>query len=179
MFSFVSDRLLSVQMEEIYGGLSVDRDGLPVPAIMGRLCLWRSPRAAATFATYDDFKASLAVSCQETGEPGVLRFTADYDMPSVMYYQVSDGNISHLPRSYTTPPCSAASQIYHLSFSRFLITKMIHYRVFPRSWWGARSTCWSSVTRPSSPRQERGGGRPAPPHQLGVVTATRHGQGSR
>ena len=77
-----------LQMEEIFGGLSTDREGLPVPAIMGRLCLWRSPRAAATFATYKDFKSSMAVSCQETGEPGVLRFTPDYDMPSVMYYQV-------------------------------------------------------------------------------------------
>ena len=76
-------------MEEIYGGLSVDRDGLPVPAIMGRLCLWRSPRAPPTYATYSDFKSSLQVSCQETGKPGVLRFSPDYDMPSVMYYQVT------------------------------------------------------------------------------------------
>ena len=88
-----------LQMEEIYGGLSRDRDGLPVPAVMGRLCLWRSPRAPPTFATYQDFKSSLAVTCQETGEPGVLRFSPDYDMPSVMYYQV--GELSH---SLTTLP---------------------------------------------------------------------------
>ena len=60
-------------MEEIYGGLSRDREGLPVPAIMGRLCQWKSPRAPATFASYADFKSSLNVKCQETGEPGVLR----------------------------------------------------------------------------------------------------------
>ena len=60
-------------MEEIYGGLSRDREGLPVPAIMGRLCQWKSPRAPATFASYSDFKSSLNVKCQETGEPGVLR----------------------------------------------------------------------------------------------------------
>ena len=76
------------RMEEIFGGMSRDRDGLPVPAIMGRLCVWRSPRAPATYASYSDFKSSLQVSCQETGEPGVLRFTPDYDMPSVLYYQV-------------------------------------------------------------------------------------------
>ena len=89
MMTMVIMTMMSMlQMEEIFGGLSTDREGLPVPAIMGRLCLWRSPRAAATFATYKDFKSSMAVSCQETGEPGVLRFTPDYDMPSVMYYQV-------------------------------------------------------------------------------------------
>ena len=73
--------------------MSRDRDGLPVPAVMGRLCLWRSARAPPTFATYEDFKSSLAVTCQETGEPGVLRFSPDYDMPGVMYYQV--GQLSH------------------------------------------------------------------------------------
>lgn len=76
-------------MEEIYGGLSSDRDGLPVPAIMGRLCEWRSPRAPATYASYADFKAGMSVSCQETGKPGILRFSPDYDMPSVLYYQVN------------------------------------------------------------------------------------------
>ena len=76
------------RMEEIYGGLSIDRDGLPVPAIMGRLCEWRSPRAPATYASYADFKAGMTVSCQETGKPGILRFSPDYDMPSVLYYQV-------------------------------------------------------------------------------------------
>ena len=93
----VGNGVLLFQMEEIYGGLSRDRDGLPVPAVMGRLCLWRSPRAPPTFATYEDFKSSLAVTCQETGEPGVLRFSPDYEMPGVMYYQVR--NIS---QSYDT-----------------------------------------------------------------------------
>ena len=32
--------------------MSMDREGLPVPAIMGRLCVWRSRRAPQTFATY-------------------------------------------------------------------------------------------------------------------------------
>ena len=76
-------------MEEVYGGLSLDRDGLPAPSIMGRLCQWKSHRAPATYATYQDFKDDLKVECQETGNPGVLRFKADYDMPSLMYYQVS------------------------------------------------------------------------------------------
>ena len=86
-------------MEEIYGGLSVDRDGLPVPAIMGRLCLWRAPRAPPTYATYSDFKSSLQVSCQETGKPGVLRFSPDYDMPSVMYYKVMSSKIQSIQLS--------------------------------------------------------------------------------
>ena len=126
------------RMEEIYGGLSRDRDGLPVPAVMGRLCLWRSPRAPPTFATYQDFKSSLAVTCQETGEPGVLRFSPDYDMPSVMYYQV--GEISHsltTLRSYTgTDHCLVASDIFHrvittgiydvtAATASFLITNLI------------------------------------------------------
>merc|ERR1719192_1935524 len=103
-----------LQMEEIFGGLSTDREGLPVPAIMGRLCLWRSPRAAATFATYKDFKSSMAVSCQETGEPGVLRFTPDYDMPSVMYYQsfsekLVGGKIHLLDQCHETLKSSAVS----------------------------------------------------------------------
>ena len=36
------------RMEEIYGGLSTDRDGLPVPAIMGRLCEWPAQRCKET-----------------------------------------------------------------------------------------------------------------------------------
>merc|ERR1711892_382362 len=75
------------KMEEAYGGMSLDRDGLPAPSIMGRLCQWKSRRAPPTFATYQDFKADLKVECQETGNPGVLRFKADYDMPGLMYYQ--------------------------------------------------------------------------------------------
>jgi len=75
------------KMEEVYGGLSLDRDGLPAPSIMGRLCQWKSPRAPATYANYQDFKGDLKVDCQETGNPGVLRFKADYDMPNLMYYQ--------------------------------------------------------------------------------------------
>ena len=75
-------------MEEVYGGMSLDRDGIPAPSIMGRLCQWKSHRAPATYATYEDFKGDLKVDCQETGNPGVLRFKADYDMPALMYYQV-------------------------------------------------------------------------------------------
>ena len=102
------------RMEEIYGGLSRDRDGLPVPAVMGRLCLWRSPRAPPTFATYQDFKSALAVTCQETGEPGVLRFSPDYEMPSVMYYQVR--NIS---QSYNTPNISLSCGSAHFPQSYY------------------------------------------------------------
>merc|ERR1719334_783164 len=36
---------------------------------------------------YEDFKADLKVECQETGAPGVLRFTPNFDMPDIMYYQ--------------------------------------------------------------------------------------------
>ena len=62
------------RMEEVFGGLSQDRDGLPAPNIMGRLCKWGSNRAPATYATYDDFKDDLKVNCQETGNPGILRY---------------------------------------------------------------------------------------------------------
>ena len=61
------------RMEEVFGGLSRDRDGLPAPTIMGRLCKWSSNRAPATYATYEDFKGDLKVQCQETGSPGILR----------------------------------------------------------------------------------------------------------
>ena len=61
------------RMEEVFGGLSVDRDGLPAPTIMGRLCQWGSPRPPPTYATYPDFKDDLKVNCQETGSPGILR----------------------------------------------------------------------------------------------------------
>ena len=74
-------------MEEVFGGLSRDRDGLPAPNIMGRLCEWGSNRAPPTYATYADFKNGLKVKCQETGNPGILRFEPSYEMPDVMYYQ--------------------------------------------------------------------------------------------
>ena len=61
------------RMEEVFGGLSRDRDGLPAPNIMGRLCEWGSNRAPPTYATYADFKNGLKVKCQETGNPGILR----------------------------------------------------------------------------------------------------------
>ena len=46
------------RLEETFGGLALDRDGLPVPNIMGRLCEWTPPRPPATFASYVDYKAS-------------------------------------------------------------------------------------------------------------------------
>ena len=95
-------------MEEIFGGLSTDRDGLAVPSIMGRLCQWLPSRPPPTFANYQDFKDTLKLDCQvgnldflknitrlypgiliqDTGAPGILRFQPDYEMPSEMYYQV-------------------------------------------------------------------------------------------
>ena len=97
-------------MEEIYGGLSIDRDGLPVPAIMGRLCEWRSPRAPATYASYADFKAGMSVSCQETGKPGILRFSPDYDMPSVLYYQVLIKSRSRFIFDFFSAKCPKVSK---------------------------------------------------------------------
>ena len=41
-------------MEEVYGGVSFNRQGLPVPAIMGRLCIWRTMRSPQTYATYQE-----------------------------------------------------------------------------------------------------------------------------
>jgi len=72
------------RMEDVYGGTKHDRDGLPVPSVMGRLCLWRSRRAPPTFATYEDFKSDLNLECQDTGQPGILRFTADYDSTNII-----------------------------------------------------------------------------------------------
>ena len=46
------------RLEETFGGLALDRDGLPVPNIMGRLCEWTPPRPPATFASYGDYKAA-------------------------------------------------------------------------------------------------------------------------
>ena len=76
-------------MEEVYGGMSLDRDGLLAPSVMGRLCQWKSHRAPATYAAYEDFKDDLKVVCQETGNPRVLRFKTNYDMSNLMYYQVT------------------------------------------------------------------------------------------
>lgn len=73
--------------EEVFGGLSKDRDGQPAPTVMGRLCHWDSPRAPATYATYADFKDGLRVQCEDTGSPGILRFEPTYDMPDTLYYQ--------------------------------------------------------------------------------------------
>ena len=102
-------------MEEVYGGLSLDRDGLPAPSIMGRLCQWKPRRAPATYATYEDFKADLKVECQETGSPGVLRFKADYDMPSLMYYQV---RISVPP--FLLKPCMFRASLKNYLVGRFI-----------------------------------------------------------
>ena len=41
-------------MEEVYGGVSFNSQGLPVPAIMGRLCIWRTMRSPQTYATYQE-----------------------------------------------------------------------------------------------------------------------------
>lgn len=102
------------KMEEVYGGMSLDRDGLPAPSIMGRLCQWKSHRAPATYATYEDFKDDLKVDCQETGNPGVLRFKADYEMPGLMYYQSFSekflgGKIHLLDQCHETLKSSAAT----------------------------------------------------------------------
>ena len=77
------------QSESVYSGVGQDRDGNPVPGLMGRLCRWSSSRPAATFASYEDFHDSLNLDCPEKGRPGTVRFTPNANMPDTIYYQVS------------------------------------------------------------------------------------------
>ena len=43
------------QLETVYAGMKLDRDGTAVPGLMGRLCQWTSSRPAVTFTSYQDF----------------------------------------------------------------------------------------------------------------------------
>ena len=100
----------------MFAGVERDRDGLPVPSAIGRLCRWWGDREAATFATYEDFQNSLHLDCQDYENegkeesinarelmsamlgnkeekrrrrpPGILQFTPTKDMPDTLYYQV-------------------------------------------------------------------------------------------
>ena len=80
------------QLETVYAGMRLDRDGTAVPGLMGRLCQWSSSRPAVTFTSYQDFHNSLNLDCppesMEGGvEPAVLSFTPTRDMPDTLYYQ--------------------------------------------------------------------------------------------
>ena len=44
-----------LQLETVYAGMRLDRDGTAVPGLMGRLCQWTSTRPAVTFTSYKDF----------------------------------------------------------------------------------------------------------------------------
>lgn len=79
----------SFQLESPVAGVRLDRSGQPVPTGLGRLCQWKSPRPAETFASYSDFHASLDLSCQKGESPGRLDFLPTADMPRQVFYQVS------------------------------------------------------------------------------------------
>ena len=101
----------------MFAGVERDRDGVPVPSAIGRLCRWWVDRPAATFASYSDFQQSLNLDCQDYENegkesspvsakdlisgmlgnkaekrrrrpPGILQFTPTKDMPDTLYYQV-------------------------------------------------------------------------------------------
>ena len=101
----------------MFAGVERDRDGVPVPSAIGRLCRWWGDRPAATFASYSDFQNSLSLDCQDYENegkesdsvsakdlmsvmlgnkeeklrrrpPGILQFTPTKDMPDSLYYQV-------------------------------------------------------------------------------------------
>ena len=52
---FLSRYETLLQLETVYAGMRLDRDGTAVPGLMGRLCQWTSTRPAVTFTSYKDF----------------------------------------------------------------------------------------------------------------------------
>lgn len=75
----------------ILAGVEFTRRGVARPTASGRLCMWTHPETADrrlddTFDTFEKFRNSLRLECEEDGGAAILSFTPNITWPDVVYY---------------------------------------------------------------------------------------------
>ncbi|XP_065222877.1 protein Skeletor, isoforms B/C [Planococcus citri] len=74
--------------QRIFGGISYDSEGNPLPNTAGRYCEWayKTTDQTTLYDTFEQFFKTLELRC-DPGEPAYLNWTVDYETPNLLYYQ--------------------------------------------------------------------------------------------
>ncbi|XP_064099107.1 protein Skeletor, isoforms B/C-like [Macrobrachium nipponense] len=75
----------------VLAGIGYSVRGDPRPTTAGRLCLWKHPpeidrRKDVEFMTFERYRNSLTLNCDDEGKAAVLEFTPNKSWPDIVYY---------------------------------------------------------------------------------------------
>lgn len=81
--------------EKVFAGVEYNSEGYPTPTGVGRYCEWQHVTIDKSTAieTFEDYKKTLMLECEEGGQPGVMNWTVPEDAPDMVYYQVRSEGI--------------------------------------------------------------------------------------
>lgn len=80
-----------MQKVRIFAGAKREKSGDIVATGVGRLCNWTpdpEQPPADEFVSFGAYQRTLSLICDH-GEPGVIQWTPDVNIPDTVYYQVS------------------------------------------------------------------------------------------
>ncbi|KAK7602289.1 hypothetical protein V9T40_009730 [Parthenolecanium corni] len=74
--------------QRIFGGISYDSEGNPLPNTAGRFCeyAYKTTDQTTLYETFEQFLQTLERRC-DPGEPAYLNWTVDVETPNIVYYQ--------------------------------------------------------------------------------------------
>nr|XP_027202937.1 protein Skeletor, isoforms B/C-like [Dermatophagoides pteronyssinus] len=81
------------RMEQVLAGVGVTDNGTLYPIAEGRNCKWHITSKTnindidQSYPTFEDFRKTLALDCDQTGQAARLQFTPDHNTPDLIYYQ--------------------------------------------------------------------------------------------
>jgi len=75
--------------EKLYAGVEYDNSNLPYASAAGPLCEWKHKTTDKwdVSDTFEEYKATLTLECENIGQPFNLTWTVPMDAPKTLYYQ--------------------------------------------------------------------------------------------
>ncbi|XP_055697831.1 protein Skeletor, isoforms B/C isoform X2 [Phlebotomus papatasi] len=111
--------------QTVYAGVETDPEGYKIPTGVGRYCEWKHKTVdkSADSETFEAYKETLYLDCENNKEPGYLNWTVAQDTPDLVYYQCYTHKnlgwkihvVNQLPHSHSTK-LQVSNAIYLVAF---------------------------------------------------------------